>query len=155
MYSCADQRKHQSSASLVFVREIHRWPVNSLHKWPFIYWTRKMFPFDDVILTIKSCTSQFETRDLAFYFNCATDRATMYNHIIVLCDSLLPLHQWFNGAPIFVTDFGASKTGTLVGTCVCFIDWLAVLNLFCKYTSRYENYWKLWFNIKSVIRDIF
>ena len=34
VYSGADQRKHQSSASLAFVREIHRWPVNSPHKWP-------------------------------------------------------------------------------------------------------------------------
>ena len=39
----ADQRKHQSSASLAFVR----WPVNSPHKGPV---TRKMFPFDDVIM---------------------------------------------------------------------------------------------------------
>ena len=46
VYSGADQRKHQSSASLVFVRGIHRWPVNSPHKGPV---TRKMFPFDDVI----------------------------------------------------------------------------------------------------------
>ena len=45
VYSGADQRKHQSSASLSFVRGIHRWPVNSPHKGPV---TRKMFPFDDV-----------------------------------------------------------------------------------------------------------
>ena len=30
---CSDQRKHQSSAALAFVRGIHRWPVNSPHKW--------------------------------------------------------------------------------------------------------------------------
>ena len=48
IYSGADQRKHQSSASLAFVRGIHRWPVNSPHKGPV---TRKMFPFDDVILS--------------------------------------------------------------------------------------------------------
>ena len=47
VYSGADQRKHQSSASLAFVRGIHRWPVNSPHKGPV---TRKMFPFDDVIM---------------------------------------------------------------------------------------------------------
>ena len=47
-YSDADQRKHQSSASVAFVREIHRGPVNSPHKWPV---TRKMFPLDDVIIT--------------------------------------------------------------------------------------------------------
>ena len=47
VYSRADQRKHQSSASLAFVRGIYQWPVNSPHKWPV---TRKMFPFDDVIM---------------------------------------------------------------------------------------------------------
>ena len=47
VHSGADQRKHQSSASLAFVRGIHRWPVNSLHKGPV---TRKMFPFDDIML---------------------------------------------------------------------------------------------------------
>ena len=46
-YSGADQRKHQSSASLAFVRIIHRWPVNSPHKWSVM---RKMFPFDDFII---------------------------------------------------------------------------------------------------------
>ena len=47
VYSGADQWKHQSSASLAFVWGIHRWPVNSPHKWP-VPW--KMFPFDDVIM---------------------------------------------------------------------------------------------------------
>ena len=47
VYSDADQRKHQSSTSLAFVWGIHRRPVNSPHKWPV---TRKMFPFDDVII---------------------------------------------------------------------------------------------------------
>ena len=47
IYSDADQSKHQSSASLAFVRGIHRGPVNSPHKWPV---ARKMFPFDDVIM---------------------------------------------------------------------------------------------------------
>ena len=32
VYSGADQRKHQSFASLAFVRGIHRWPANSPHK---------------------------------------------------------------------------------------------------------------------------
>ena len=35
------------SASLAFVLGIHRWPVNSPHKWPV---TQKKFPFDDVII---------------------------------------------------------------------------------------------------------
>ena len=54
VYLDADQRKHQSSASLAFVWGIHRGPVNSPHKWPV---TRKMFPFDDVIVRwhLRSC----------------------------------------------------------------------------------------------------
>ena len=47
IYSGADQRKHQSSASLAFVRVIHRWLVNSPHKGQVM---QKMFPFDDIIL---------------------------------------------------------------------------------------------------------
>ena len=33
VYSGANQRKHQSSASLAFVQGIHRWPVNFPHTW--------------------------------------------------------------------------------------------------------------------------
>ena len=47
VYSGTDERKHQSSGSLAFVLGIHWWPVNSPHKWPV---TRKLFPFDDVIM---------------------------------------------------------------------------------------------------------
>ena len=39
----ADQKKHQNSASLAYVRGIHQWPAKSPHIWPL---TRKMFPFD-------------------------------------------------------------------------------------------------------------
>ena len=54
VYSGVNQRKHQSSASLAFVREIHRGPVNFPHKWPV---TRKMFPFDDVIMIVKKIST--------------------------------------------------------------------------------------------------
>ena len=47
VYSRADL-KHQS-ASLAFVWGIHWGPVNSPHKWPV---TRKMLPFDDVIMFV-------------------------------------------------------------------------------------------------------
>ena len=46
-YSDGNQRKHRSSGSLAFVLGIHRGPVNSPHKGPV---TRKMFPFEDVII---------------------------------------------------------------------------------------------------------
>ena len=49
VYSGADQRKRQISASLVFVRGIHRWQMNSPSKGSV---KRKMFSFDDVIMRI-------------------------------------------------------------------------------------------------------
>ena len=49
VYSGAHQRKHQSSAPLAFVRGIYRSPVNFPHKGPV---TRKIFPFDDVIVNL-------------------------------------------------------------------------------------------------------
>ena len=57
VYSGTDQRKHQSSTSLAFVRGIHRWPVNSPHKWPV---TQKMFPFDDVNMALLGGRGMFE-----------------------------------------------------------------------------------------------
>ena len=56
VYSGTDQRKHQSSASLAFLRGIHRWPVKFPHKWPV---TPKMFPFDDVIMWGRRLVSCF------------------------------------------------------------------------------------------------
>ena len=44
----------RSSASLAFVWGIHQWPVNSPHKRPV---TRKVFPFDDVIMCLVCSSS--------------------------------------------------------------------------------------------------
>ena len=64
VYSDADQAKHQSSASLAFVWGIQRWPVNSQHKWPE---TRKMFPFDDVIMLLYHLQSLKQWRYILVY----------------------------------------------------------------------------------------
>ena len=53
VYSGADQRMYQGSTSLAFV------PVNSPHKWPV---TRKMFPFDDVIMILSYISTQVLNR---------------------------------------------------------------------------------------------
>ena len=57
VYSGADQRKHQSSASLAFVPGIHWGPVNSPHKLAI---TRKMFPFDDIIIYSNMIVPQYK-----------------------------------------------------------------------------------------------
>ena len=76
--SGTDQRKHQSSASLAFVRGIHRWPVNSPHKGPV---TRTMFPFDDVIMVQ---TAPFKSSDKASQDLINHETATYHQHIVVL-----------------------------------------------------------------------
>ena len=65
IYSGADQSKHQSSASLAFVWGIHRGPVNSPHKWPV---TRKMFPFDDVIMSLMCVTKRMVKHLVGYSF---------------------------------------------------------------------------------------
>ena len=60
--SGADKKKHQSSAPLAFVRGIHQWPVNSLHKGPV---TQKMFPFDYIIMGRQCCCSCSSTNPSA------------------------------------------------------------------------------------------
>ena len=68
-YSGADQRMHKSSASLAFVKGIHRWPVNSPQKGPV---TRKRFPFDDVILRHPPITifhHDIKSMENAFWFH--------------------------------------------------------------------------------------
>ena len=55
VYSRRRSKKHQSSASLPSVRGIHRWTVNSPHKGSV---TRKMFPFDDVIMCCEDKLTQ-------------------------------------------------------------------------------------------------
>ena len=55
VYSGADKRQHQSSASLAFVWGIQQWPVNSMNKGPVM---RKMFPIDDVIIFLSDGRDQ-------------------------------------------------------------------------------------------------
>ena len=54
----------QSSASLAFMRGIRRWPVDSPHKGPV---TRKMFPFDDVIIAESICFTCYEKYKISFF----------------------------------------------------------------------------------------
>ena len=117
VYSGADQSKHQSSASLAFVWGIRRGPVNSPHKWPV---TRKMFPFDDVIMSLSSAT-------YLFFIGCTYLCSTAYECLhskkvctvtycynegrydVILCKSLDWLKQNINQS------FGTQKTLNIEG----------------------------------------
>ena len=56
-------KKHQSCASLAFVRGILRGPVNSPHIWTV---TRKMFPFDYAIM-VKEAAMRFHFHGLKMW----------------------------------------------------------------------------------------
>ena len=86
VYSGVDQRKLQSSTSLAFVRWIHRRPVNSPHKCPV---TRKMFPFDDVIM--KECKmNRTSVLKLFYILNCLGNKKYIY---ISCHSSILTWHR--------------------------------------------------------------
>ena len=93
VYSGADQTKHQSSASLAFVRGIHRSPGNSPHKGPV---TRKIFPFDDVIMLEGPEWGPVMDRSFVLIF-------LLYARY-VLTRELVSTHHWSNDA-IFACSF--------------------------------------------------
>ena len=72
IHSGRDKKNHQSSASLAFVRGVHRRPVNSPHKWPV---TRKMFPIDDVIMILNKMHDQLGIMILSNQINRMQNRA--------------------------------------------------------------------------------
>ena len=82
VYSDADQRKYLSSASLAFVRGNHRGPVNSPHKWPV---TRKMFPFDDVIIYVYRIDSDISHVELfSQHYSCCQTIVNFHSTAIIL-----------------------------------------------------------------------
>ena len=79
--SGADQRKHQSSASLAFVRGNHQWPMNYTHK----QITRKMFPLDDVIIGYWMTRMPFsDCRNSVLWYTCSMHfRLPKLSHVCV------------------------------------------------------------------------
>ena len=142
VYWRADQRKHQSSASLAFVRGIHRWPVNSPHKGPV---TRKMFPFDDVIM-FKLCVwlagsahaSQQIRTDVIKY---------LLTDIYAVCTSTIERH-----IILYAIDHKYLA-------CICLLLPIFRTWLYCYYRSQeylYRNAWFAYSNIhaKHKIRNL-
>ena len=87
VYLGADQRKHQSSATLAFVRGIYRWPVNFPHNGPV---TQKMFQLMtsscDVTHVITSCI-------LGVNIPCVQDTRLHMCPPFNSHDSLTPMHR--------------------------------------------------------------
>ena len=107
VYSGADQRKLQSSASLAFVRGIHRWPVNSPHKGSI---TGKMFPFDDVIMSWD-------------FFNASEATLTNINLIIYMNPSIAQIrakrHKAQQNRVHILWEVLCGPTETPIGLAIC------------------------------------
>ena len=105
--SGADQRKPQSSASLAFVWGILRWPVKSHHKGPV---TRKMFPFNDVIMKFSYVVGVLPAAILCYITRCVlhtrTENMDLEQKSMV---TALPNHD---GNAVHITDpLGVESTG--------------------------------------------
>ena len=110
VYSDADQSKHQSSASLAFVRGIHRGPVNSPHKcnaenvsiwWRHHDWVHAIFKCirlkeeDDILLQISpkfvvkgSCIITASDEGLAPVTKTSDDSIRYCIYTIIICNVL-------------------------------------------------------------------
>ena len=113
VWSGADQRIHQSFASLAFVWVIHRGPVNYPHKWPV---TRKMFPFDDVFMT-------FTWRKASW--------PTSVNVIVYR----LPGTKWTNVTHCYIRFLGANFNSIKIKNFIYFILKNAFENVVCKMSA--------------------
>ena len=85
-YSGAYQRKHQRSASLAFVRGIHRWPVNSPHKGPVTCYLLLLKLCLSNVISDSKYTFQFNTRTEPSFSDCLFHSASdsmnvMYSYI--------------------------------------------------------------------------
>ena len=121
------QRKHQSSASLASVWGIHRRPVNSPHKWPV---TRKMFPFDHVIMNVASCSEVIARTHI-----CEHDDIMKRKHF----QHSLHKGQWCRASYCFVVSMGNQNSELFCGY-DCFTEYVHWLNAIW-------NNWFIFFNL--------
>ena len=92
VYSGVDQRKLQSSATLAFARGIHRGLVNSPHKGPV---TRKMFPFDDVIMQHLSSRTYFGNTNITLRLDSPhKGPVTRTFYILSVASLIKSLNKW-------------------------------------------------------------
>ena len=158
-----DQRKHQSSASLAFVEGIHRWPVNSPHKGPV---TRKMFPFDDVILLCRIWYIQIhKTRGHNVYLQifsktCYTTRTNDDQ----MASPYIQLFIWSFSCVISNDQILSTLPIIHCNTPVCYLEWNVYViwnemfhqNLITKtYRKLHVVFWFCWMNSTHAAQGVY
>ena len=153
IYSRADQRQHQNSASLTSVWGNHRRPVNSPHKGQV---TRKMIPFDDVIMlqsrsqnsniySIQRCTKKLLNRsDTRLVWN-----STYYNiskHILQYKNLVYINARWGTSTKVKMTACaGATRDGDGI-----LREWLIQMLIGSNeltFAAIVKNMASIWFNM--------
>ena len=122
----ANQRKHQSSASLAFVRGIHWSPVTSPHQGPV---TRKTFPFDDGIMIYFDCTACYDSscnwwvrkfhRIKSTSLNSIMFKGTCELRALLWCDAQLRQSWWLQ---VLWCLIGTTPSGTSMLTLLSMFD---------------------------------
>ena len=130
VYSGADRRKHHSSASLGFVRGIHRWPVNSPHKWTV---TRKMFPFDDVIMFVRDVSDSLR--------NSSNSISDTHNLVYQEYDCLYHWIKWKNCVWQFLAWLDYFTLHRLGAMEVCALAMLFVIMLYIHHSTMWFYYY--------------
>ena len=183
VYSGADQRKHQSSASLASVWGIHRWSVDSPHKRPV---TQKIFPFDDVIMR---CYLSIYVTSVSLAVCLQTEahiskslwrhRMETFSALLALCNRksighrLIPLTR-ASDAELWATNRDAGDlrrhrahhdfTAIYHSTRLPYFYYCVELSPTCWYKSKLlmcQNYWKLsrkcwcfWFSFVKILLEM-
>ena len=90
--SSTDQRKHQSSASLAFVRGIHRWPVDSPHQGAV---TPKRVLFDAIMMFHPpyTCRCQLCVPSSTHIFNLHNDDKQCHNEPMDFFNTIRPVND--------------------------------------------------------------
>ena len=139
IYSGADQRKHQSSASLAFVRGIQQWPVNSPPKWPV---TRKCFHLMMSSYSTVRCVTCTNSLSFALFFLTHEGKTVVMHQAVnfVFVDHMLQEHMRTQMLVNILSSKykarnGNVKTASFVflacvkywrefsGICICFLTW--------------------------------
>ena len=108
------RHKHQSSASLAFVKGIHWWPVNSLHKWPV---TRKMFPFDAAIMRWSINTCQWTNHWMGLNSKCHLWHRALSTQVIDFPQDLITGTYRQNNTGLDCTNETVCRTNGFMITC--------------------------------------
>ena len=127
LFRCRSKKASKLRVTGLCVRGIHRWPVNSPHKGPV---TRKMFPFDDVIMPHVLDSSQ-------------SNRWPLITRFTLQINHTATIHTWIAGNFLTPTRRSVFHTDWLI-----IWPWAILWKITVTYqqctvpgSSRWKSYW--------------